>query len=63
MLPTNQIDDDDGQASSVIQREVGAALRLAFEAAVHEPLPEQMAILLLHLALAQSLTSVAVEEE
>lgn len=59
MLPTNRIDDD--RPSLVIQRDVGIALRLSFEAVTREPLPEQMAILLLRLALAESL-GLALEE-
>ncbi|HEY8126118.1 MAG TPA: hypothetical protein VIF88_11955 [Methylocystis sp.] len=54
MLPTNPLEDAD-QASSVIQRELVRALRLSFEAAAHDPLPEQIAMLLLRLALAESL--------
>lgn len=54
MIPTNPIDDDD-QASLVIQREIGMALRMSFESATRDPLPEQMALLLLRLALAESL--------
>lgn len=53
MLPANRIDDD--RPSLVIQRDVGIALRLSFEAVTREPLPEQMAILLLRLALAEAL--------
>jgi hypothetical protein len=60
MYPTNQSDDD--RDSLVIQRQVGVALRLSFEAATREPLPEQMAMLLLRLALAESLNA-AVEED
>jgi hypothetical protein len=59
MLPTNPFDDDD-QASLAVQRDVRAALRLAFKAATAEPLPEQMAVLLLRVALAESL-SITVE--
>lgn len=54
MRPINPIDDDD-QASLVIQREIGMALRMSFESATRDPLPEQMALLLLRLALAESL--------
>lgn len=61
MIPTNPIDDDD-QASLVIQREIGMALRMSFESATREPLPEQMALLLLRLALAESLGA-TVEED
>lgn len=60
MLPTNRIDD---RVSLVIQREVGMALRLSFEAATREPLPERMALLLLRLALAESLGLAAEEDE
>ncbi|MBM3562814.1 MAG: hypothetical protein FJX48_06600 [Alphaproteobacteria bacterium] len=60
MLPTNRIDD---RVSLVIQREVGMALRLSFEAATREPLPERMALLLLRLALAESLGIAAEEDE
>jgi hypothetical protein len=60
MLPSNRFDDD--QASSVIRRDVGMALRMSFEAVTREPLPERMAILLLRLALAESLR-LAVEED
>jgi hypothetical protein len=62
MIPTNPIDDDD-QASLVIQREIGMALRMSFETATtRDPLPEQMALLLLRLALAESLGA-TVEED
>jgi hypothetical protein len=61
MRPNNPIDDDD-QASLVIQREVGTALRQSFKAATREPLPQQIALLLLRLALAESLQA-AVEED
>ena len=49
------IKQEDEQAPLLIQRDVGIALRLSFEAVTREPLPEQMALLLLRLALAQSL--------
>ncbi len=39
----------------IIQRRLGKELRRSFEAMVEEPLPEHMALLLLELALAQSL--------
>jgi hypothetical protein len=61
MIPTNPIDDDD-QASLVIQREIAMALRMSFESATRDPLPEQMALLLLRLALAESLGA-TVEED
>jgi hypothetical protein len=54
MLATTPLHDDD-QASIVMQREVGVALRQSLKAMTHAPLPEQMAILLLRLALAESL--------
>ena len=60
MPPDRRIDND--QASLVIQRQVGMALRLSFEAVTREPLPERMAILLLRLALAESVRR-AVEED
>lgn len=53
MCPANRTDDD--RVSLVVQREVGIALRLSFEAVTCEPLPERMALLLLRLALAESL--------
>jgi hypothetical protein len=53
MRPANRTDDD--RVSLVIQREVGMALRLSFESVTREPLPERMALLLLRLALAESL--------
>ncbi len=53
MLPNKR--NEDNQVSLVIQREVGTALQLSFEAATREPLPERMALLLLRLALAESL--------
>lgn len=59
MLPTVQPDDDQ---ALVIQREVGRMLRRSFEAVAREPLPEQVAILLLRLALAESL-SVLVDDD
>lgn len=54
-LPTSPTEDDDHQALLMIQREVGMALRLSFKAVTSEPLTERMAILLLRLALAESL--------
>ena len=60
MLPIHRIEHN--QASRVIQREVGIALRLSFEAVTREPLPERMALLLLQLALAESLKLVAEED-
>ncbi len=60
MRPANRTDDD--RVSLVIQREVGIALRLSFEAVTSDPLPERMALLLLRLALAESL-GLAAEEE
>ena len=60
MLPIHRIEDH--QASRVIQREVGIALRLSFEAVTREPLPERMALLLLRLALAESLRLAAGED-
>jgi hypothetical protein len=62
MRPNNPIDDDD-QASLVIQREVGMALRRSFKAAARERLPEQIALLLLRLALAESLEAAVEEDE
>jgi hypothetical protein len=39
----------------LIQRRLGKELRRSFEAMVDEPLPERMALLLMELALAQSI--------
>jgi hypothetical protein len=61
MCPANRTDDDG--VSVVIQREVGVALRLSFEAVTREPVPERMALLLLRLALAESLRLAAEEDE
>jgi len=61
MLPKRRIDDD--PASRVVFREVGIALRLSFEAVTREPVPEQMAMLLLRLALAESLRLAAEEDQ
>jgi hypothetical protein len=61
MCPANRTDDD--PCSLVIQREVGMALRLSFEAVIREPLPEQMVLLLLRLALAESLGLAAEEDQ
>ncbi len=60
MRPANRTDDD--RVSLVIQRELGIALRLSFEAVTSDPLPERMALLLLRLALAESLKLVAEED-
>ena len=60
---TNNPIDDDDQASLVIQREVGMALRQSFKAATREPLPQQIALLLLRLALAESLQTAVEEDE
>ena len=60
MYPANQTDDD--RFSLVIQREVVMALRLSFEAVTREPLPERMVLLLLQLALAESLGLAAAED-
>lgn len=62
MNPTNPIDDDD-QASLVFQRELSRALRRSFRATTREPLPEQIALLLLRLALAESLQPAVEEDE
>jgi hypothetical protein len=61
MCPANRTDDD--RISVVIQREVGVALRLSFVAVTREPVPERMALLLLRLALAESLRLAAEEDE
>lgn len=61
MRPANRTDDD--RVSVVIQREVGIALRLSFEAVTSDPLPERMALLLLRLALAESLGLVAKRDQ
>lgn len=53
MLPIHRLEDN--QTSLAIQREVGIALRLSFQAVAREPLPERMALLLLRMALAESL--------
>jgi hypothetical protein len=53
MLPIHRLEDN--QTSLAIQREVGIALRLSFQAVTREPLPERMALLLLRMALAESL--------
>jgi hypothetical protein len=62
MRPIISIKEEDEQAPLLIQREVGRALRLSFDAVTSEPLPATMALLLLRLALAQSLR-VRVEQE
>jgi hypothetical protein len=46
----------------LIQREVGKALRLSFDAVTREPLSEQIVLLLLRLALSEALRA-SVEEE
>jgi hypothetical protein len=51
---SNPIEDDE-QCSLRIQREVGVALRRTFDTMTREPLPEQMTLLLLRLALAQAI--------
>ena len=61
MLPANRIKDE--RPSLMMQREVGIALRLSFEAVTREPLPEQMVLLLLRLALAESLGLAAEDEQ
>ncbi|MGD9656263.1 MAG: hypothetical protein AB7U61_01270 [Methylocystis sp.] len=61
MRPAYRTDDD--RVSPVIQREVGMALRLSFEAVTREPLPERMVLLLLRLALAESLGLAAKVDE
>lgn len=59
MRPINANPQDD---QAVIQQEIGLALRLSFEATTRQPLPEQMALLLLRLALAEAL-GIKVEED
>jgi hypothetical protein len=54
MQPIISIKEEDEQAS-LIQHEVGMALRQSFEAVTSEPLPENIVLLLLRLVLAQSL--------
>lgn len=52
------------QTPLLVQREVGKALRLSFEAVTREPLSEQIVLLLLRLALAEALrTSIQQEAE
>ncbi len=53
MLPVTLIEDEEN--ARFIQREVGEALRLSFDAVTCEPVPANMALLLRRLALAQSL--------
>ncbi|WP_457798268.1 hypothetical protein [Methylocystis sp. S23] len=55
MRPVISINKEHEQTPLLIQREVGMAVRLSIEAVTREPLPEQMALLLLRLALAESL--------
>jgi hypothetical protein len=52
--PSPLIHDDDSQALLTIERDVGMALRLSLEAVISAPLPEQITILLLRLALVES---------
>ncbi len=46
----------------LIQREVGKALRLSFDAVTREPLSEQIVLLLLRLALSEALRA-SIEQE
>ncbi len=48
-------DDDEEQTLRLMQRELGKALRLSLRDVAHEPLPQRMVVLLLRLALAQSI--------
>lgn len=59
---SNPIEDDE-QSAFRIQREVGIALRLSFETMTSEPLPEQMTLLLLRLALAQAMRMASEDDE
>lgn len=47
----------------LIQREVGRALRLSFEAVTRDPLSEQIVLLLLRMALAEALRSAVLSED
>ncbi len=51
MQPVIPIEEEDEQALTMIQRDIGMALRLSMAAITSEPLPEQMTFLLRRLAL------------
>lgn len=60
----NAFTEQNEQTPLLVQREVGKALRLSFEAVTREPLSEQIVLLLLRLALAEALrTSIEQEAE
>lgn len=52
-MPLNP-EDDEKQASLLFQRELAKALRATAQAAVHEPLPQRMILLLLRVAFSQT---------
>lgn len=54
MQPIISTKQEDDQALLAIQQEVGLALRRSFDSVTSERLPESMILLLLRLALAQS---------
>lgn len=53
----------EASAATVIPRELQLAIRLSFEAVTQEPLPREIALLLLRLALAELLRSGGEHEE
>lgn len=61
-MPYNAFSEKNEEASFLIQREVGKALRSSLDAVTREPLSEQIVLLLLRLALSEALRA-AVEEE
>ncbi len=54
-MPDNPELSESSNDELIIQRRLGNELRRSFSAFVEEPLPERMALLLMELALAQSL--------
>jgi hypothetical protein len=53
---------EEARATLSVLQELGSSLRLSFEAATRESLPEEMGLLLLRLALAEVLKRAAEEE-
>lgn len=63
MRPANENVQGVKHNEILIQREIGLALRQSFEAMMLDPLPSQIAMLLMQLALAEMMRGIADEEQ
>lgn len=62
MQAPTRVRSEVAQEMLVIQQEIGAAMRLSYQSITIEPLPEEIAMLLMRMAMAEVLRN-AVEEE